>query len=94
MGPSRKKISLLVIGLSVGLLFMGALRHSSSHPNILTLFSNYATLGYILISVIFTILSFRTGLPLNRFGFGTRPDLKQLLLAVAAIVLLRIFAWG
>ena len=94
MEQSRKKISLLVIGLSVGLLFMGALRYSSSHPNILTPLSNYATLGYILISVVFTIILFRAGLPLNRFGFGIRPDLKQLLLAISAIVLLRLFAWG
>ena len=94
MEQPRKKISLLVIGLGVGLLFMGALRYSSSHPNILTPLSNYATLGYILISIVFTILLFRAGLPLNRFGFGIRPDLKQLLMAVAAIVLLRLFAWG
>ena len=73
---------------------MGALRYSSSHLNILTPLSNYATLGYILISVIFTIILFRAGLPLNRFGFGIRPDLKQLLLAITAIVLLRLFAWG
>ena len=40
------------------------------------------------------IILFRAGLPLNRFGFGTRPDLKQLFLAITAIVLLRLFALG
>jgi len=70
---------------------MGALRYSSSHQNILTPLSNYATFGYILITVIFTVILFRAGLPLNRFGFGKRPDLKQLFLAIAAIVLLRLF---
>ena len=94
MEYSRKKISLLVVGLSLGLLFMGALRYSSSHPNILTSLSKYATFGYILITVVFTILLFREGLPLNRFGFGTRPDLKQLFLAIAVIVVLRLFAFG
>ena len=94
MEQSRKHIGLLVIGLSVGLLFMGALRYSSSHPNILTPLAEYATFGYILIAVIFTIILFRAGLPLNRFGFGIRPDLKQLFLAIIAIVLLRLFAFG
>jgi len=94
MKQSRKHIVLLVVGLSVGLLFMGALRYSSSHPNILTPLSKYPTLGYIIFSVIFTILLFRAGLPHNRFGFGTRPDFKQLLLAIIAIVLLRLFAFG
>ncbi len=94
MEQSRKHIGLLVIGLSVGLLFMGALRYSSSHPNILTPLAEYATFGYILIAVIFTIILFRAGLPLNRFGFGIRPDLKQLFLAIIAIVILRLFAFG
>jgi len=94
MEPKRKKIILLVVGLSVGLLFMGALRYSSSHQNILTPLSNYATFGYILISILFTILLFRAGLPLNRFGFGIRPNIKQLLLAAAAIVILRLFAFS
>jgi len=94
MERSRKKIVWLVIGLSVGLLLMGALRYSSSHQNILTPLSKYATFGYILITVVFTIILFRAGLPLNRFGFGTRPDLRQLFLAIVAIVLLRLFALG
>lgn len=94
MEQPRKKISLLVIGLGVGLLFMGVLRYSSFQPNILTPLAKYATFGYILIAVIFTIILHRTGLPLNRFGFGNRPDLRQLFLAIAAIVILRLFAYG
>lgn len=94
MAQSRKHIGLSVAGLSFGLLLMGALRHSSSHPNILTPLAEYATFGYIFIAVTFTIILFRAGLPLNHFGFGIRPDLRQLSLAVVAIVLLRFFSFG
>ena len=88
----KKKIVLLVIGLSLGLLFMGALRISALYPNVLTHLSGFATSGYVLITVIFTILLVRVGLPLNRFGFGIRLDLRQIMLAVAAIAVLRVFA--
>ncbi len=88
---SKNKIVLLVIGLSLGLLFMGVLRLSSVYPNMLTPLAGYATLGYVLITVIFTILLVRRGLPLNKFGFGIRLDIRQIMLAIAAIVVLRLF---
>jgi membrane protease YdiL (CAAX protease family) len=89
---TKKNVVWLVVGLSLGFLFMGALRISAVHQNILTPLAGYATPGYVLITVIFTIWLVRAGLPLNRFGFGIRPDLRQILLAIAAIAILRVFA--
>ena len=88
----RKQIVWLLVGLSCGLLFMGALRLSSVHPNILTPLAGYATLGYVLLTVVFTIFLVRVGLQLNHFGFGLRLDLRQLLLAIVAIAILRVYA--
>ena len=45
-----------------------------------------------MITVVFTILLVRAGLPLNQFGFGVRPNLRQIILAIAAIAMLRLFA--
>ena len=94
MDQSRNHIGWLVIGLSYGLLFMDALRYSSVHQNFLAPLTGFATIGYIFISVTFTILLFRAGLPLNRFGFGINPNLQQILLAIAAIILLCLFILG
>jgi membrane protease YdiL (CAAX protease family) len=88
----RKNITWLVVGLSLGLLLMGALRFSAARPTVLTPFSGFATPGYVLITVVFTIYLVRAGLPLNRYGFGVRPNLRHILLAAAAIVVLRVFA--
>lgn len=82
----------MAAGLSIGLLFMGALRFSAAHPNLLTPLAGLATPGYVLVTVVFTILMTRAGVPFNRFGFGSRPDLRQLVLAIAAIAVLRIVA--
>jgi len=90
--PKIKHIGWLVIGLSCWLLFMGALRLSSVHPNILTPLTEYATIGYV-ITVVFTIFLVRAGLPLNRYGFGLRPNLRQLILTIAAILILRVYAF-
>jgi membrane protease YdiL (CAAX protease family) len=87
----RKKVSWLVVGLSTGLLFMGTLRLAGVYPNALTPLAGLATPGYVLITVIFTILLVRAGLPLNRFGFGLRPGLRQIMLSIAAILILRVF---
>ena len=87
----KKNVAWLVLGLSLGLLFMGALRLSATYPNILTPLAGFATPGYVFITVVFTILLVRRGLPLNKFGFGVRPDLRQIMLAIAAIALLRLF---
>jgi membrane protease YdiL (CAAX protease family) len=54
--------------------------------------AGYATPGYVLITVAFTILLVRAGLPLNRFGFGIRFGRRELMPAIAAIAVLRVFA--
>jgi membrane protease YdiL (CAAX protease family) len=93
MVKSKKKIVWLVLGLSIGLLFMGALRKSVFQTNMLTPLSGLATPGYILISVLFTIWLVKAGLPLNKFGFGEKLNLRHITLAIIAIVILRIFAY-
>ena len=90
--PAKKRICWLVLGLSLGQLFMGLLRASAAYPNELSPLSKYATPGYVFVTVLFAVLLFRAGLPLNRFGFGARADRRQILLAIAAIAVLRIFA--
>jgi membrane protease YdiL (CAAX protease family) len=87
----RRKLVWLVIGLSLGLLFMGALRLSTVHPNILTPLAGFATPGYVLITVLFTIFLVRKGLPLNKFGFGERPNFRIIILAISAVIILRLF---
>jgi membrane protease YdiL (CAAX protease family) len=92
MDSSQKtKMIWLVVGLGIGLLFMGLLRFSTVHPNVLTPIAGFATPGYILITVFFTILLVRAGLSLNKFGFGNRLDFHQILLALGAIAILRLF---
>ncbi len=82
----------LVGGLSLGLLLMGLLRWSGQQENLLTPLAGLATPGYILITAVFTTMLVRRGLPLNKLGFGVRPDLRQLLIVIAAIAVLRLFA--
>jgi len=89
---SRKTVGWLVCGLGLGLLSMGALRYSAGTPTALTPFAGLATPGYVATTVLFTILLFRAGLPMNRFGFGVRPGPRHFLLAVAAVAFLRVFA--
>ena len=88
----KKKVVWLVVGLGLGLLSMGALRQAALNSSTFAPLSGYVTPGYVLITVVFTILLVRAGLPLNRFGFGTPPDLRQIMLVIAAIVILRVFA--
>jgi hypothetical protein len=87
----KNRIVWLILGLGVGLLFMGALRLSAGYSIILTPLSKYATLGYVLITILFTVFLVRSGLPLNRFGFGIRLDFRQIILALAAIAILQGF---
>ena len=47
----------------------------------------------MLISVLFTIWLVRAGLPLNKYGFGAKLNLKHITLAVTAIIVLRVFAY-
>ena len=93
MEKSKKKIAWLVIGLSIGLLFMGVLRKSALHTNMFTPISGLATPGYVLISVLFTIWLVRAGLPLNKYGFGAKLKLNHIILAIFAIIVLRVFSY-
>jgi len=87
----RSSVVRLTVGLGVGLLFMGALRYSATHPSALTPLSGFATPGYVLVTVLFTILLMRAGVPFNRLGFGVRLSLRHIVLAIAAIAVLRLF---
>lgn len=89
---NRTHVAWMTAGLAAGLLLMGALRLSVTHPNFLTPLAGLATPGYVLVTVFFTVLMTRAGVPFNRFGFGSRPGLRQLVLAIAAIILLRVIA--
>jgi membrane protease YdiL (CAAX protease family) len=89
--PMRKKVAWLAVGLGLGLLLMGALRLAAVHPSALTSLAGYATPGYVLITVVFTTLLIRAGLPLHRLGFGVRLGLRHIILAIAAIAILRAF---
>ncbi len=87
---TRTQIAWLASGLGLGLLLMGALRYSTANPTWFTPLAGYATPGYVAVTVVFTVLFVRTGLPLNRFGFGQRLAFRHLMLAVAAIAVLRL----
>ncbi len=69
---------------------MGALRFSAANPTVLTPLAGFATPGYIAVTVLFAILLTNAGLPHNRFGFGDRLNLRHVMLAVAAVALLRV----
>jgi len=86
----NKTMTLLAAGLATGLLFMGALRFSATTPTVLTPLAGFATPGYIAITALFAILLSNAGLPHNRFGFGARLNLRHVLMAIAAIAVLRI----
>jgi membrane protease YdiL (CAAX protease family) len=47
----------------------------------------------VILTVVFSILLIRAGLPLNRLGFGIRLSLHHFALALAAIAILRLFDW-
>ena len=89
---NSKTATWLTAGLAAGLLFMGALRFSAAHPTFLAPLAGYATPGYIAVTVLFAILLTNAGLPHNRFGFGVKLNLRHVLLALAAIAVLRVIA--
>lgn len=93
MEKSKRKITWLTLCLSIGLLFMGLLRYSSTNTNFLTPFSRYATIGYVAISVILTIYLVRTGLPLNKYGFGDKLNFQHIKYALVALVVLRLISY-
>ena len=88
----RQRITRLVVGLSLSLLAMGALRVATTRSGALTPLAGLVTPGYIAVVVAFTAALVRAGLPLSRVGFGIRLGARQLLLAVVAIAALRVAA--
>lgn len=87
----RSKAGWLVVGLGIGLLFMGALRWLGSSQNVLTPFAGFATPGYVLVTVVFATALIRAGVPFNRFGFGARLNIRHIILALAAFAVIRLF---
>lgn len=88
----KLRISWLVIGLSISLLALGALRAVTTQSSSLESLGSLVTVGYITVVVGFTIALLRSGLPLNRLGFGMRLSLRHLGLALLAVVILRVMA--
>jgi membrane protease YdiL (CAAX protease family) len=89
---ARARLILPVAGLSLGLLAMGALRLATVQQSALSSLAGFATPGYVLITVFFTIRLVRVGLPLDGFGFGAPLGRRELGLALAAIAALRLVA--
>jgi hypothetical protein len=88
----RQRITWLVVGMSLSLLAMGSLRVATAHAGGLAPLAGFVTPGYIVVVVVFTFALVRAGLPLNRIGFGVRPGLRHILLAIVAIAILRVSA--
>lgn len=86
------RISWLVVGLSLSLLAMSALRVVTTQPGELAPLAGFVTPGYILVVIVFTVALVRAGLPLNRLGFGARLNSRHILLAIVAIGILRVSA--
>ena len=87
---SKTRQTTLVVGFAIALLFFGLLRYSGFAENPLTPYSGYATALYVAATVVVAFLLIRGGMQLDRLGFGFRPGLRHIGLAVAAVVLLRI----
>ena len=92
MNQARHKT--IVVAFAISLLFFGLLRYSGFSDNPLTPFSGYATVLYILATVIAAVLLIRGGLELNHLGFGFRLRLQHVGLAVGAVVVIRLVALG
>lgn len=88
----RRRITLLVVGLSLSLLAMGALRVATMHPGALAPLAGFVTPGYIVVVVAFTLAFVRSGLPLHKVGFGVPLGWRHILLAIVAVAILRVTA--
>ena len=75
------RVHATVVGFALGLLAMGALRY---------LESGLATPGYIALTIFCAISLQRSGVPLNRFGFALRPNVRMVALALLAIAFLQL----
>lgn len=86
----RGRITWLIVGLSIGLLAMGALRVATSRPGALATLAGFVTPGYVAMVVVFAFLLVRAGLPLNRVGFGVAPGARHIVLAIVGVAILRL----
>ena len=90
----KNRVAFLVTGMGLGLLLMGALRFSATHQCLLTPLANFATAGYVLVTILFTVGLVRAGLPLGRLGFGPVPILRVITLAAAAVAIRQVLAFA
>lgn len=81
---------ILVAAFAFSLVFVGLLRYAVFHDGVLTPLSGYATPLYVALTVIFALLMGRSGIQLNRFGFGTRIHWKHVAWALGAVALLQL----
>jgi len=88
----RRRITGLVVALSLSLLAMGTLRLATTHAGVLGPLAGLVTPLYIVVVAAFTVALIRAGLPLNKVGFGDRPGPRHILLALGAIAILRVAA--
>jgi hypothetical protein len=88
----RRRIALLVVGLSLSLLAMGALRVATMHPGALAPLAGFVTPAYIVVVVAFTVALLRSGLPLHQVGFGVPLGWRHILLAIVGVAILRVAA--
>ena len=84
---------LLVAGFALSLVFIGLLRDAAFHDSVLTPLSGYATPAYVALTVLFAILMIRSGIDLNRHGFGTRIHWKHVAYALGAVAVLQAASW-
>ena len=84
---------LLVAGFALSLVFIGLLRDAAFHDSVLTPLSGYATPAYVALTVLFAILMIRSGIDLNRLGFGTRIHWKHVAYALGAVAVLQAASW-
>ena len=75
------RVNITVVGFSFGLLAMGMLRY---------LESEWATPGYVILTVFSAMALQRYGIPLNRFGFAQGIKLRMVVLALLGIAFLQL----
>ncbi len=90
----RRSAAVIVAFFAAGLLVVGALRYMDVHLTDPPSVARYATLLYIALTVVVSILLIRTDVPMRRLGFGLpfRP-LRYLALALAGVAVLQLASW-
>ena len=81
-----------VLGFVGVLMFTGMLRLSTIDHSTLSAYAKYATPLYIAATVFFAVAFIRSGVDLNRFGFGVRFRFLHVVMAAFGIALLQVYA--